>query len=162
ACSSPASFTSLADGVHTFTVSAVDVVSNADPTPASASWTVDTTAPSLTLDSGPSGSGASATAAFSFTAEAGPTGGGRPHGGAWDTCPSPVAYPGLADGSHTFDVRATDAATNTTTVSQGWTVDTTGPGTSITSGPAASTTATSATFTFTSDEDGVTFECRLD
>src|SRR5262249_45963075 len=102
ACNSPADLTGLADGVHTFTVSAVDAVSNAAPTPASASWTVDTTAPSLPLDSGPSGSVASASATFAFTAESGATVECRLDGGTWEACSSPVSYPGLADGSHTF------------------------------------------------------------
>jgi hypothetical protein len=40
--------------------------------------------------------------------------------------------------------------------------DTTPPDTSITSGPAASTTSTTAGFTFTSSESGSSFECKLD
>ena len=40
--------------------------------------------------------------------------------------------------------------------------DTTPPGTSIGSGPSASTTSTSATFAFTATQSGSTFECKLD
>ena len=41
----------LADGSDNFTVAAVDGVGNKDPTPASFTWTVDTTAPDTTIDS---------------------------------------------------------------------------------------------------------------
>jgi hypothetical protein len=40
--------------------------------------------------------------------------------------------------------------------------DTTAPNTTISSGPSGSTTATSATFAFTSTESGSNFECKLD
>ena len=54
-CSSPQPYSSLADGAHTFEVRATDAVGNTDPTPASRSFTVDTTPPETTIDSGPSG-----------------------------------------------------------------------------------------------------------
>jgi hypothetical protein len=40
--------------------------------------------------------------------------------------------------------------------------DTTPPGTSISDGPSASTTSTSASFAFTATQSGSTFECKLD
>jgi hypothetical protein len=39
-CSSPASYSSLGSGVHTFDVRAIDPAGNMDLTPASFSWTV--------------------------------------------------------------------------------------------------------------------------
>jgi hypothetical protein len=45
ACTSPASYSGLADGGHTFSVAAT-ASGTTDPTPATSSWTVDTTAPS--------------------------------------------------------------------------------------------------------------------
>jgi hypothetical protein len=54
ACSSPVSFSNLADGSHTFHVQAIDPAGNADPTPASETWTIDTTppaSPTVTLSS---------------------------------------------------------------------------------------------------------------
>jgi NHL repeat-containing protein len=45
ACSSPASFTDLVDGIHTFKVFATDPIGNTEDPPAIRTWTVDTTAP---------------------------------------------------------------------------------------------------------------------
>jgi hypothetical protein len=76
----------------------------------------------------------------------------------------PVAI-GLTPGQHTYAVRAIDDALNVdpTPAERAWTtVDATAPETSIDSGPASLTEATTASFTFSSDEAGVTFECLLD
>ena len=53
ACTSPKSYSSLADGDHTFQVRATDAAGNTGPA-ASFSWTVDTVAPDTTIDSQPS------------------------------------------------------------------------------------------------------------
>ena len=71
----------------------------------------------------------------------------------------------LADGKHSFQVRATDAAGNmdkSPAKAKAWTVDTTPPDTTITAKPANPTTSTKATFKFTSTEKKVTFQCSLD
>jgi len=44
-CTSPASFTGLADGPHTFAVFATDPSGNSDPAPATRTWTIDSTMP---------------------------------------------------------------------------------------------------------------------
>ena len=87
----------------------------------------DTTPPETSLDSYPSDPSASASASFSFSSsEAGSTfecqAGRRGVRGLHQ----PQGYTGLSDGSHTFQVRATDAASNTdpTPASYTWTVDT--------------------------------------
>jgi hypothetical protein len=49
-CLSPKTYDGLADGTHTFEVRALDGDSAPDPRPASRTWTVDTLAPSVTLD----------------------------------------------------------------------------------------------------------------
>jgi hypothetical protein len=41
-CTSPVTYTNLADGAHTFSVKGTDTAGNADPTPAVRQWTVDT------------------------------------------------------------------------------------------------------------------------
>ena len=49
-CTSAQSYSNLADGSHTFQVRAIDGAGNADATPASYTWVVDTTAPNVTID----------------------------------------------------------------------------------------------------------------
>ncbi len=80
------------------------------PTPLLADTTVpDTTAPDTSITSGPSGTVTSNAASFSVSStETGSTFECRLDSGAWSACLSPKAYSNLADGSHTFDVRATD------------------------------------------------------
>ena len=109
----PQTYTGLSEGSHTFQVRATDAASNTDPTPASYTWTVDTTAPETTITANPPDPSASASASFSFSgSEAGSTFECQLDGGGFSACTSPKAYTGLSDGSHTFQVRATDAASN--------------------------------------------------
>src|SRR5919112_275171 len=55
-CSSPKSYSGLTDGSHTFSVRAIDGAGNVDPTPATRTWTIntspplDTTRPSTNID----------------------------------------------------------------------------------------------------------------
>lgn len=56
ACTSPHTTAGLSDGEHTFAVRAVDGVGYVDLTPASYTWTVDTTAPAVPVLSGPANS----------------------------------------------------------------------------------------------------------
>jgi hypothetical protein len=134
ACSSPTSFTNLANGSHTFDVRATDGAGNVDATPASSNFTVevppppqDTTPPDTIIDSGPSGTIASTSASFTFSStESGSTFECSLDGGVFGPCTSPKSYTGLSDGSHTLQVRATDAAGNTdaTPAERTWTVAT--------------------------------------
>jgi hypothetical protein len=174
ACTTPASYTNLANGSHTFSVRATDAAGNTDPTPATSTWIVnvagDTTPPDTTITGGPTGTVTTANASFTFTStEAGSTFACSLDGATFLACTSPMAYTSLANGSHTFSVQATDAAGNTdpTPASSTWTVnvssgDTTPPDTTITGGPTGTVTTASASFTFTSTETGSTFACNLD
>ena len=86
----------------------------------------DTTAPNTTIDSGPVGHRDERSASLGFSSsEAGSSFQCRLDAGAWGACTSPKAYSGLVNGSHTFDVRATDGAGNTdgSPASRTWTVD---------------------------------------
>ena len=131
ACSSPQGYASLSEGNHTFHVRATDAAGNVDPTPANFSWTVDTVAPQTTIDVAPSDPSGSPAPSFEFSAsEPASTFECRLDGGAWGSCTSPHGYAGLADGSHTFRVRAIDAAGNvdSTPATHTWTIDATPPG----------------------------------
>jgi polysaccharide biosynthesis protein PslG len=69
--------------------------------------------PETTIDSGPSGSIASNSASFSFrSSEPGSSFECRLDSGGWSSCGSPQSYGNLALGTHTFSVRAIDAAGN--------------------------------------------------
>ena len=70
-CASPAHYTGLSDGPHSFEVRAIDLADNADESAASFTWTVDTTPPSVEVLSGPDGLTNDPTPTFGFGAEAG-------------------------------------------------------------------------------------------
>jgi hypothetical protein len=161
ACTSPAVYAGLVVSDHTFAVRAVDPAGNTDPTPATTTVTVvDTTPPETAIASAVGGDG---TATFSFTAtEANATFGCRLDGSAFALCTSPKTYSGLTVGSHTFAVRAADAAGNvdqTPATASVTVTDTTPPETAI---DAVSIDRLTARFDFTAGEPGARFACRLD
>ena len=155
--------TPLADGPHTFEVRAVDQAGNADPTPAARSFTVDTQAPETTIASGPSGPINTTAAAFEFSSEPGAALQCSLDGAAFSACTSPQSYSALADGPHTFEVRAVDQAGNAdpTPAARSFTVDTQAPETTIASGPSGPINTTAAAFEFSS-EPGAALQCSLD
>lgn len=107
------SYRDLGDGSHTFAVRAVDKAGNADPSPASRTWTIDTASPETTITSGPSGLGLSSEATFAFTSsEAGSRFECRMDAGSWRDCTSPRTYTGVGLGNHSFAVRAIDEVGN--------------------------------------------------
>jgi hypothetical protein len=164
-CVNPITYHSLSDGAHTFSVTATDAVGNVDATPATAAWSVDTTAPDTIIDSAPSGTVNIASASITFhSTEAGSSFVCSLDGAAVVSCTSPASYTGLADGAHTFSVTATDAVGNTdaTPATASWTVDSVAPDTIIDSAPTGTVSATSATFNFHSTEASSTFLCTLD
>jgi large repetitive protein len=129
-CLSPKSYSGLGLGQHTFEVRAVDLAGNADPTPATYTWTVapspaDTTPPDTTIDSAPDASTVSTEAAFRFsTSEPGSTFECSLDGAAFSACTSPMNYVGLWVTDHEFRVRSTDAAGNVdpTPAAHSWTI----------------------------------------
>ena len=144
---------------------AVDPAGNFDASEAVRTWTVDTQAPETTIGSGPTGRVATASASITFSSsEPGSAFECKLDDGAWQTCASPRALTGLADGDHTFRVRALDTAGNAdpTEAVRTWTVDTQAPETTISAGPSGPTGSTSADLGFASSEAGSSFECKLD
>jgi Big-like domain-containing protein/parallel beta helix pectate lyase-like protein len=131
----------------------------------------DTTPPSTTISSGPSGSTTATSATFAFaSSESGSTFECKLDAGAFAACTSPKGYTGLAVGAHTFSVRAKDAAGNVdaSPATAAWTVAASGPGdtappeTTIGSGPSGPTNDATPTFAFGASEAGATFACRVD
>jgi hypothetical protein len=171
ACDTSKTYPSLADGAYTFTVVAADLAGNADPTPATRTFTVDTTPPDTAISSAPDGAIGSSSASFAFTAT---QAGSRfeckldgPGGtmGTWTGCPSPSRYDGLADGGYAFSVRAIDGAGNAdpTPATASFSVDTTTPETVISAGPAQTRPVEpTVQFTFSASEPGSRLECRLE
>lgn len=157
ACTTPYTLTGLSDGSHTLNIRAKDAAGNVDPTPATYSWTVDTAPPDTTITSAPANP-SSPNVSFSFTGSDGVAIGGyecRVDGGAYAPCTSPRALTGLADGSHTFNVRAVDTAGNVdaTPASHTWLV--TGNAT-VTLTVAATTVVEGAATDFTLSRSGPT------
>jgi large repetitive protein len=160
-CTSPTSYSNLADGPHTFATRATDPAGNTSPE-ASHTWTIETRAPTAALTSAPSPLSNSSAATFAFSADEPSSFECALDGRGFEQCGSPATYHGLGDGQHTFNVRARDAVGNfSPAVSHSWAIDTTAPETTLASGPKPVTTDTSATFTFSASESG-SFECRLD
>ncbi|HEX5749041.1 MAG TPA: Ig-like domain-containing protein [Archangium sp.] len=175
-CTDPANITVPADGLYTLEVIARDAANNVDASPATYTWTVDTVAPAAPVVESPAPNGTvdTLTPVIRGTAE--------PHStvtviidgvvvgtvpadasGNWSYTPtSPLEL-----GEHRVQVRATDEAGNTgptTPDSHTFTVaqDTSAPETAIDSGPSDTTSERTATFEFSSNEPGVTYECSLD
>jgi large repetitive protein len=124
-CSSPHAYTGLAAGQHELRVQATDAAGNADATPASRTWTVDTAAPQTTITEGPPSTTTSTSARFAFAAsEPGSSFECSLDGAAFSACTSPREYTGLAVGGHQFSVRAKDPVGNVdaSPAGQGWTI----------------------------------------
>ncbi|MGI9019746.1 MAG: hypothetical protein ACR2G3_03430 [Solirubrobacterales bacterium] len=165
-CTSPRTTASLLDGPHTFRVRAIDSAAQTDPTPATRSFTVDTT-PNTLIDSGASGPTNDPTPTFAFhSTEPGSNFACAIDTGTYLSCTSPHTTATLLDGPHTFRVRAidTDGTPNTdpTPAERSFTVDTVAPDTVIDSGPPAVTDDPTPTFTFHSSEVNSTLECAID
>src|SRR5262249_53403544 len=109
ACTSPKTYSGLGDGSHTVVVTATDSGGNPDRTPAWATWTIDTTPPDTSIDSGPSGPTNTNSATFTFSStESGSTFTCQLDSGTVSSCTSPKTYSSLSDGAHTVRVIATD------------------------------------------------------
>jgi hypothetical protein len=163
-CVSPQTYNGLSEGMHAFQVRVRDSVGNLDPTPATRTWTVDLTPPETTIDGGPSGMVAVASASFTFSSnEATATFACSLDGAGFAACTSPFTTTGLAQGAHSFAVRATDAAghDDPSPATASWTVDTVPPDLMIVAGPnEAETSGPRVTFMFTASEG--TTECNVD
>src|SRR3954447_1338588 len=150
-CTSPKHYTGLAESSHTFQVRAIDPAANVDPTPASATWTVDTTLPGVTFTTPASGTATSDTTP-DFVGAAGNAAGdsatvtvkimqsiqGGPDqlvqtltttrtGATWSVAPSTA----LAEGSYKVHAEQSDAGGTAFSDEHSFRVDTTAPDVSV-------------------------------
>jgi uncharacterized protein (TIGR03382 family) len=169
-CPNPKTYSGLGEGAHMLLVRAVDAAGNVDPEPASYSWAVDLTKPTVSIVSGPADTTRDTSATFGFDSNEAASGATYlcrlDDAMDFTPCPNPQTYTGLGEGTHTLQVLAVDTAGNMSAMPavRTWTVDTTSPDTRIVTGPASLTRETSATFDFdvVTPEAGVTYECKLD
>ncbi|MGE6761436.1 Ig-like domain-containing protein [Corallococcus interemptor] len=111
-CTSPQVRTGLTDGTYTVQVRAVDAAGNVDASPATFTWTVDTTAPETFIRSGPVANDAPNPATFDLDSnEPGVTYACSLDEGPFTPCSDPALFT-VASGPHSLAVRATDAAGN--------------------------------------------------
>ncbi len=164
-CGSPYQYFGIPDGGHTFQVRARDQAWHYDPTPAAFSWTIDATPPDTNLTSTPPSYTADTFATFEFNCNEGSCAFEcNLDSSGFSPCVSPKDFTGLAEGSHTFEVRATDGMGNTdpTPAAYSWLIDLTPVDTFITSHPADPSNDWPSIFEFNCNKPGCTYECRLD
>jgi hypothetical protein len=170
-CTSPFTYSGLAGGPHSLTVTATDKVGKVG-SPATLSFTVDATAPAVVFDSPaanavtlPTGSinfhatDPDNSTGFTFTCKLDST--------AVVACTSPFVYSGLVGGSHSLTVTATDSVGNVgSPATLQFTVDNTPPAVVFDSPAANAKTLPTGSVAFhATDPDnssGFTFTCQLD
>ncbi len=160
-CASPVTVAPIAEGPHAYVVAATDLAGNSAS--ATWTWTVDLTAPIVTVASGPPALTRQRRATFTFDAsESVAAYACSVDGNAFVACSNPFTFT-TAGGDHTLAVEGTDAAGNVGGPSPPytWSVDTTRPTATITSGPADPTNQRTSTFAFTSDDPTATPSCKL-
>lgn len=184
-------YVNLADGEYTFEVLATDAAGNAQTVPTTFPWTVDhtvidSTPPETTITSHPPDPSESATASFGFESnEADSTFECKLDAAAFASCPaSGIAYMGLANGPHTFQVRAIDPSDNVDATPAGFSFTVAVspdpapvpaprpapgseppppiPDTVVAPKPAAKTRDRTPTIRFKSTVSGATFACKVD
>ena len=145
-CTSPHTYSGLADGLYTFLVRSVDHSGNADPNPATHGFTVDTRAPAPPVIATPADGSYNTTGTVVLSGSAEPNSTVRitdgllgtgsttaDSGGAWTKT---LTF--LGEGAHVFRATATDAANNTSAASAPTriTVDTRPPAPPVITSPA--------------------------
>ena len=161
-CSSSDPLGPLGSGPHTFQVEAID--GDGVTTPAAAyTWTVDASAPSFTAR--PTSPSANPSPSFAFAhAQAAYTFRCNLDGAGYGGCSSPLSPGTLPEGSHELDVEAVGAdGVATPPAVYHWTIDTSPPTITSTSGMVAGQTYASQSASFTlSHPSYSSFQCFLD
>ena len=126
ACTSPYIINNLTEGNYDIFIRAVDI--NENLSEVQQSFIVDTTAPVVTIDSGPVVIGAETIPSFVFTTSGDPVlVQCRLDDEEFTTCSSPYETVAQSPGNHVFTVRVTDAAGNSSEDTYSFIVDNTVP-----------------------------------
>lgn len=144
-CTSPQAYPSLSEGPHKFVVYATHrhfnigcpcFVNDNDTNLAVRNFTLDRTAPTVAIDSGPAelSTVTAPETTFGFSSnDSSATIQCKLDAGTFNTCTSPLKLSGLSNATHTFQVRAFDAANNfSSTVSRNFIVNVPPPATTKT------------------------------
>ena len=165
-CSSPQPYSGLTSTSHTFAVRAVTAGGEGAAT--EYSWVVDTIEPATpVIGDHPGNFDGHRSTTFTFSDSEPVTFHCQVDARPVDTCGTgsntgSYTTPNLSDGQHTFRVYATDAVGNTSPSSEfSWTIDTVSPLVTI-NGPPQLTNQTTASFSFSANKPGSTYECQLD
>jgi hypothetical protein len=156
--------TGMADGPHTLAVTATDAAGNAKRL--ARGFTVNAAVPTVTITSGPAEGAAIASraTAFGFAVAGASEVACSLDDGGWRPCATGEAdaLADLADGAHTFRVRARDATDDVAIAARAFRVDTSAPETRIDAGPGqgAAVAADAVTFAFSASAPDATFRCR--
>jgi|GEM_PF-472440 len=190
ACASTGkTYTELADGDYTFKVRAKDAVGNQGSATAF-EWTVenaivDTTPPDTVIDLAPPDPATSSTVAFVYhSTEPGSTFECKLDAGAFFSCAATgIEYTGLAEGAHSFQVRAIDPSENVDPTPAGYSFEVVlglpsppppapeepapeaapvPPNTRIVGKPRRRTRDRTPTLRFGADLSGASFQCTID
>jgi hypothetical protein len=171
--SSPASFSGLGAGSHTFRVQALDEAGNTS-LPASSTWTIDVQAPTATISQGPAQTTRSTSAEFDFAGTDDQTLANQLgflaalDGATFAPSASPLRFNDLAAGSHKLQVEAVDKAGNVSAPTEyDWVIDLEPPVASVTQNPPLLANSKSATFAVTGSDNvtavgALAFKARLD
>jgi hypothetical protein len=121
------------------------------------------TPPAATIDGKPKTPTSSTSASFTYhSTPAGAEFECKLDAGVFESCDtSGVEYTSLADGGHTFQVRAKNSEGTGAAAFATWTVDTKAPTASIVGHPGDPSSGASVNFTYQSDEANSKFECSL-
>lgn len=161
------SYTDIAGGSHRFIVKVTDtagnksvaVADNSDEFLNDYTWEIDPAALGVQITSGPDSVSSSQSAVFEFSSNKAAAFECKLDSGNFVSCSSPVNFSALADGPHTFTVKASFGP-DSIEDSLSWTIDTAAPEITITNAPDNPTFQTGATFAFSVNETS-TISCRL-
>ena len=156
---SPRAFTGLTDGNHTFRIKAIDT-NGKESAVSSYDWNIAVPVPTVSISANPTAIAASASANFSFSGTAFDGATIASYQCSVDSttlaaCVSPKSFTGLADGNHTFRIKAIDSAGRESLVSTySWTTDTTAPVVTIGSYPSSLNNLSTVDFGFSATDTG--------